>query len=85
MSHSQLYVGLFSLLNQSSSWVIFVQTPFQIDLEYMKKEAGTHFRFNRFLVRYIQSEVWSERLMLKVSYGPIPLVFSLAETLSPRT
>ncbi|KAJ5182094.1 hypothetical protein N7449_012241 [Penicillium cf. viridicatum] len=36
-------------MGATDNWVIFVQTPFQIDLEYMKKEAGTHFRFNRFL------------------------------------
>ncbi|KAH7242756.1 retinal pigment epithelial membrane protein-domain-containing protein [Fusarium tricinctum] len=33
----------------TDNWVIFGMTPFETDVEYMKKEAGTHFRFNRFL------------------------------------
>lgn len=33
------------------SYVIFVMTSHEIDLEHMKREAGTHFRKNAYLVR----------------------------------
>ncbi|UPL02749.1 hypothetical protein LCI18_013683 [Fusarium solani-melongenae] len=33
----------------TENWVIFHMSNYQADLEYMKKEKGTHFRLNRFL------------------------------------
>lgn len=39
------------VLTVAPSYVIFVMTSHEIDLEHMKKEAGTHFRRNAFLVR----------------------------------
>lgn len=33
------------------SYVVFVMTSHEMDLEHMKKEAGTHFRKNAHLVR----------------------------------
>lgn len=34
------------------SYVVFVMTSHEMDLEHMKKEAGTHFRKNAYLVRH---------------------------------
>lgn len=39
------------MLTITPSYVIFVMTSHEIDLEHMKKEAGTHFRRNAYLVR----------------------------------
>lgn len=39
------------MLTSGLSYVIFVMTSFEIDLDHMKKEAGTHFRRNAYLVR----------------------------------
>ena len=39
------------ILTIGASYVIFVMTSHKFDLEHMKKEAGTHFRKNAFLVR----------------------------------
>lgn len=42
---------LLCVLTIGLSYVIFVMTSHEMDLEHMKKEAGTHFRKNAHLVR----------------------------------
>lgn len=39
------------VLTTGLSYVVFVMTSHEMDLEHMKKEAGTHFRKNPYLVR----------------------------------